>query len=63
MVTGKDMPQITGTVSIAGGEGGAINLKYYREMILASEKVLFKGHPVAVVAADNHMWRRRLSLS
>ena len=63
VVTGKDMPQITGTVSIAGGEGGAINLKYYREMILASEKVLFKGHPVAVVAADNpHVAEEALSL-
>ena len=63
VVTGKDMPQITGTVSIAGGEGGAINLKYYREMILASEKALFKGHPVAVVAADNpHVAEEALSL-
>ena len=40
------MPRITGRVSIAGGEGGAINLDYYREMILASDKTLFKGHPV-----------------
>ena len=63
VITGKDMPQLTGSVSIAGGEGGAINLKYYRDMILASEKVLFKGHPVAVVAAINpHVAEEALSL-
>ena len=53
VVTGKDMPQVTGSVSIAGGEGGAINLKYYREMVLAGEKVLHRGHPVAAVAAGS----------
>ena len=53
VVTGKDMPKVTGSVSIAGGEGGAINPTYYREMVLASEKVLHRGHPVAVVAATS----------
>ena len=63
VVTGQDMPRITGRVSIAGGEGGAINLDYYREMILASDKTLFKGHPVAVVAADSrHVAEEALSL-
>jgi xanthine dehydrogenase molybdenum-binding subunit len=63
VISGKDMPQVTGSVSIAGGEGGAINLQYYRNLVLASEKVLFKGHPVAVVAAINaHVAEEALSL-
>jgi CO/xanthine dehydrogenase Mo-binding subunit len=63
VVTGGDMPQLTGSVSIAGGEAGAIGLKYYREMILASQKVLFKGHPVAAVAAVSpHVAQEALSL-
>ena len=63
VITGKDMPDLPGSVSIAGGEGGAISLKYYREMMLARDKVLFKGHPVAAVAAVSaHVAEEALAL-
>ncbi|MBM3946104.1 MAG: xanthine dehydrogenase family protein molybdopterin-binding subunit, partial [SAR202 cluster bacterium] len=63
VITGKDMPDLPGSVSIAGGEGGAMSLKYYREMMLAREKTLFKGHAVAVVAATSpHIAEEALDL-
>jgi len=64
VITGKDMPAVTGEVSIAeGGESPGIRLDYYRQNILAQDKVLYKGHPVAAIAATNpHAAEEALSL-
>nr|MCS5659071.1 xanthine dehydrogenase family protein molybdopterin-binding subunit [Dehalococcoidia bacterium] len=35
------------------GEDLYANMKYVRDRILASDKVLFKGHPIAAIAASS----------
>ena len=53
VVTSKDLPN----VSLSN------ELKYMRDNVLASDKVLYKGHPVAGVAANNqHIAEQALDL-
>ncbi len=51
IVTGQDLPRLEERI-IASGEG-IENLKYMSDRILASDKALFKGHPIAAVAATD----------
>ena len=45
------------------GEGGAANVKFLQNNILASNKALYKGHAVAAVAASNpHVAEEALAL-
>src|SRR5688500_18014971 len=61
VVTGVDLPPAEDRV-IQLGEG-AVNLKYLSNNILAGEKVLYKGHPVAAVAATSpHIAEEALEL-
>ena len=48
-VTSKDLPQASGMV--ADLEGAFVNLRFRSNNCLAGEKVLYKGHAVAAVAA------------
>ena len=52
VVTAKDFPPPTGDKIIKLGEGAA-NVKYLKEAVMAREKVLYRGHPVAGVAATS----------
>ena len=61
VVTGKDMPEVSDKILDLGE--GAVNLKYLRDNVLASEKALYKGHAIAAVAASNpHVAEEALSL-
>ncbi len=62
VVTGKDMPETPdGQVNV--GEGPTVNLKYMSANVLARDKVLYKGHPVAAVAAISaHVAEEALAL-
>ena len=51
-VTATDMPETDGGVVVLG-EGGATDIKFLQDNILASNKVLYKGHAVAAVAATS----------
>ena len=51
-VTAADMPEADEGVVVLG-EGGAIDIKFLQDNILASNKALYKGHAVAAVAATN----------
>lgn len=51
VVTSADMPE-QGDRVVELGEG-AVNMKHLSANILARDKVLYKGHPIAAVAADN----------
>jgi len=64
VVTGPDMPNVTGEVAVVeGGEAPGVSLNYYRQNILALDKVLYKGHPVAAVAATSvHIAEEALDL-
>ena len=52
VVTADDMPETDGG-SIVLGEGGATDIKFLQDNILASDKALYKGHAVAAVAATS----------
>jgi xanthine dehydrogenase molybdenum-binding subunit len=52
VVTFKDLPNTDPEEMVDLGEGPA-KLKYMRDNVLASDKVLYKGHAVAAVAAIN----------
>jgi xanthine dehydrogenase molybdenum-binding subunit len=61
VVTGKDLPPAEDRV-VQLGEG-AVNLKYLSDNVLAGEKVLYRGHAVAAVAATSpHIAEEALSL-
>ncbi|MBI4498307.1 MAG: xanthine dehydrogenase family protein molybdopterin-binding subunit [Chloroflexi bacterium] len=61
VVTAKDMPGADDRITDLGE--GAVNLKYLSDNILASAKVLYKGHAVAAVAAtDPHTAEEALKL-
>ena len=45
VITGNDMPLAT------SGEEGTVNQKFASNRVMAGDKVVFKGHPVAAVAA------------
>ncbi len=52
VVTHKDLPTADDRLAEVG-EDAFMSLKYLSNAILAEEKVLFKGHPVAAVAATS----------
>ena len=52
IVTGRDLPLTDADEIIDLGEG-ATKLKYLRDNVLATDKVLYKGHAVAAVAATS----------
>jgi len=52
VVTSKDFPAATEDKIIKLGEGAA-NVRYLKEAVMARDKVLHRGHPVAGVAAIN----------
>jgi len=62
VITAADMPEVEdGIVTL--GEGGAANLKFLQNNILADGKALYKGHAVAAVAASNpHIAEEALAL-
>ncbi len=51
VVTAQDLPPAEDKMADLGE--GAVNLKYLCDNILASDKVLYKGHAIAAVAATN----------
>lgn len=51
IVTANDLPDLESKITDLGE--GVINLKYQSNNIMAREKVLYDGHPVAAVAAIN----------
>jgi len=52
VITGKDMPIAkSGTVDLL--EEGNVGLKFASNRVMAGDKVVFKGHPVAAVAATD----------
>ncbi len=51
VVTNADLPPIGSNIADLGE--GAVNLKHLSANVLARDKVLYKGHAVAAVAADN----------
>ena len=51
IITGKDFPQLKPGAKAPSGIPPA-NLYHWSKTILARDKVLFHGHPVAAVAAD-----------
>ena len=62
VITAADMPEVEDGIVILG-EGGAANVKFLQNNILASNKALYKGHAVAAVAASNpHIAEEALSL-
>ena len=62
IVTGNDLLPPGEDKEIKVGEATK-NLKYIREATLATKKVLYPGHPVAAVAADNpHIAEEAISL-
>ncbi len=61
VVTARDLPKVSDRV-VEMGEGAA-NLKYLCDNVLASDKVLYKGHAIAAVAATNpHVAEEALNL-
>ena len=63
VVTAKDFPPTAPGEEFHQDTLGEENMKYRREQILASHKALFKGHPVAgVAAASPHVAEEALSL-
>ncbi|MDR2856343.1 MAG: xanthine dehydrogenase family protein molybdopterin-binding subunit [Novosphingobium sp.] len=51
IVTGADFPELDSAM-VAGGEAPA-NIKYMARKCMATDKVVFDGHPVAAVAATS----------
>ncbi|MCU0502296.1 MAG: xanthine dehydrogenase family protein molybdopterin-binding subunit, partial [Anaerolineae bacterium] len=61
IVTAADLPAVGDKIQDVGE--GAINLKYQSANVLARDKVLYHGHPVAAVAAtDVHIAEEALAL-
>ncbi len=62
VITSADLPQPSGKVADLG-EGAMMNPKFLSNNVLASNKVLYKGHAVAAVAAANqHVAEEALGL-
>ena len=62
VVTSAELPQPSGKVSDVG-EGAMVNPKFLSNNCLAADKVLYKGHAVAAVAATSpHIAEEALSL-
>jgi len=51
IITSDDLPLVEDTITELGET--VINLKYLSDNILASDKALYKGHPVAAIAATD----------
>lgn len=61
IITGADLPDVENKIQEVGE--GAIGLKYLSANILARDKVLYHGHPVAAVAATSvHIAEEALAL-
>lgn len=61
IVTAADLPDVENKIQEVGE--GAIGLKYLSANLLARDKVLYHGHPVAAVAATNvHLAEEALAL-
>jgi CO/xanthine dehydrogenase Mo-binding subunit len=61
IVTGQDLPPAEDTMVNLGE--GVVNLKYLSDNVLAGDKVLYRGHAVAAVAATSpHIAEEALSL-
>jgi CO/xanthine dehydrogenase Mo-binding subunit len=61
VVTGKDMAEADDRIEEMGED--SVNLRYLSNNILAGDKVLYHGHPVAAVAAnDAHIAEEALKL-
>jgi xanthine dehydrogenase molybdenum-binding subunit len=61
IITGKDLPSAEDKVAKSGE--GSVNYSYLRQNVLAQDKVLYHGHPVAAVAAvDIHTAEEALAL-
>ncbi len=52
VVTSSDLPVLSGR-PVDVGEGASLNPRFLSNNILAADKVLYKGHAVAAVAADS----------
>jgi CO/xanthine dehydrogenase Mo-binding subunit len=62
IVTSQDLPEAP-DVPVSLGEGPMVNLRYVSQNVLAQKKVLYKGHPIAAVAADSaHIAEEALAL-
>lgn len=51
VITGKDLPDVSDRIAELGE--GSVNLRHLSANVLARDKVLYQGHPIAAVAADN----------
>jgi CO/xanthine dehydrogenase Mo-binding subunit len=51
VVTARDLPRVSDRIANLGE--GAVNLKFLSDNVLAADKVLYKGHAIAAVAATN----------
>lgn len=62
VITSEELPQPSGTVGDLG-EGAMTNPRFMSNNVLAADKVLYKGHAVAAVAATSqHIAEEALSL-
>ena len=62
VVTSADLPEPPNE-PVSVGEGPMVNLRYISSNVLARGKVLYKGHPVAAVAAESpHIAEEALDL-
>ena len=62
VVTSADLPEPPNE-PVSVGEGPMVNLRYISSNVLARGKVLYKGHPVAAVAAESpHVAEEALNL-
>ena len=62
VATSKDLASVSDEIT-ERGDADFTSLKYVRDKVLASDKVLFKGHPIAAVASSSpHVAEEALSL-
>ena len=62
VATSADLPEVSAEVADMG-EGAAVNYGFYSRNVMAREKVLYRGHAVAAVAATSpHIAEEALSL-
>ncbi len=62
VVTAADFPTVADKL-VSSGEGGATNLRYQSDNVLARDKVLYFGHALAAVCATNaHIAEEALAL-
>ncbi|HCG90396.1 MAG TPA: oxidoreductase [Dehalococcoidia bacterium] len=62
VINGYDLPVLPGKVSEMP-EGAMVNMGFWGQNVLAREKVLYKGHAIAALAADNaHLAEEALKL-